>query len=67
MQFRFPITWLAETNSPLPAEKLLKYQAMIWSNSERWWVQVMRLPVSAFSVRECVSAHVSPPILVEGL
>ena len=35
--FRLPISWLAESNSTLPAGKWLEFQTWIWSNREGWW------------------------------
>ena len=32
---------MAEANSRLPAEELLRLQARIWSNYEDWWSQVI--------------------------
>ena len=31
--FRFSVSWLVETNLPLPDETLLKFQGWIWSVS----------------------------------
>ena len=36
--FWFPISWLAEANSPLLDEKWRKFQTWIWSDPDGWWL-----------------------------